>query len=134
MNEHIPDSSMLDCPFCKGKARVQYNVPLVKCSECGAFANIDVWNARPIQESLWWHPAVKNYRNLMSYYVMLNMQDRVPSLLMRQDRYNNDHVALFRSKRAAVKAAETNIVGSSCGYTIYLWDYPVDPEYLKEPA
>jgi hypothetical protein len=70
----------------------------------------------------------------MNYYVMLNMQDRVPSPLMRRDKSSNEHVALFRSKRAAMKAAEANIVGSSCGYHVYPWDYPVDPEHLEEKA
>lgn len=66
MNEFMPDSAFKPCPFCGGKPAVQYNVPLVKCVGCGAFANMNEWNSRPIVDHLWWAPALSPIRSLVS--------------------------------------------------------------------
>ena len=58
------------------------------------------------------------------FFVMLNMQDKIPTPMMRTDDYGNDEVALYDTEEAAEADAESNIIGKACGYQIYAWEWP----------
>jgi hypothetical protein len=66
----------------------------------------------------------------MSWFVILNVQDRAITPLVGDDEHENTYVRLFATHQQAHDAGVKNIVGMACGFEVFEWPHPI----IREPS